>query len=50
MNVTYQWCRASDEGDPAGYVIATDYQTDTLAWMLEGTEAQWLVPNTETED
>lgn len=51
MFIVYQHCRANDEGDPAGYVIARDTidELNSLDYILEGSECLWIVPGTYNE-
>ena len=48
MFVAYMFCKANDEGDPAGYVIATDTidEIRDLDYQLDGNESIWFVPGT----
>lgn len=49
MTVIYQWCRASSEGDPAGFVTAWDYTQELtdLDWeALTPSASVWMVPGT----
>lgn len=47
MYVVYMFCKASPEGDPAGYVIAVDdiAELNELDYTLDGSECLWIVPN-----
>lgn len=51
MFVAYMHCRASDEGDRAGFVIARDEmrELNELDYELQGTECLWFVPGTTGE-
>lgn len=49
MFVVYMWCKASDEGDAAGFTIATDdaWELTELDYSnLRATECLWIVPGT----
>jgi hypothetical protein len=50
MFITYTYCRATREGDPAEYVIAFDdiKELNELDYANLGpTDCIWFVPNTE---
>ncbi len=50
MVIIYRWCGASAEGDPAGFVVATDAIAELTAQDYEGlepTECVWFIPGTE---
>jgi hypothetical protein len=50
MFVIYTHCRATPEGDPAEWLIATDREVCTVEYETqELSECVWIVPTTEID-
>lgn len=51
MFVTYMHCKAHEEGDREGFVIAIDdtQELNELDYILSGSESLWIVPGTYRE-